>query len=96
MAVIGHKISTKMFFYHKEDKSFSQEASSINIPLLGQLYDDACDEGFVLVSERTGAEIPMYLTKTERDREGDVQCWNFKSASRKPNEKDITVCVFND
>lgn len=97
--IIGNKISTRQFFFDKEDGMFTQEISSLGTlagNLMGQLWDDACDQGFVLVSHRTGEEIPFYLDVTERDREGDIQCWNFKSASKDPDMRYLTVSVFND
>jgi hypothetical protein len=95
--IIGQKVSTRMFHFHKEDREFSQEASSLgSINIMGPLYDDACDQGFVLVSQNTGKEIPFYWTDTERDAEGDIQCWNFKSAAKDPKLQDLTVTVFND
>ena len=97
--IIGNKISTKQFFFHKEDSMFTQEISSLGTLasyLTGQLYDDACDQGFVLVSDRTGAEIPFYLDETETSNEGEILCWNFKAASLKPELVGLKVCVFND
>ena len=97
--IIGNKISTKMFYYDKEDSMFTQEVSSLGTlasNLTGQLYDDACDQGFVLVSHRTGEEVPFYLDETETSNEGETLCWNFKAASLKPELLNLKVCVFND
>jgi len=97
--IIGPKMSTNLFNFYKEDYSFSQEASSLCRPnnnFFGRLYDDSSDEGFVLVSHHTGQEVPFYLASIDKSDEGEIQCWNFKSASPYMLLKDMTVTVFND
>ena len=74
------------------DRKGAAEASDFG-PLgtawYGQVWSDACDEGFMLHSDRTGADKLFTLVDTER-REGDVVKWLFAS------EDGFTATVFND
>jgi hypothetical protein len=100
--IIGQKFSTSLFFFDKKSNNFSQDISSLGSgairDLIGSLYNDASDEGFVMVSNRTGNAVPFYLTAIDKSDEGEVQCWNFKSAAtaNTPHLQNLTVTVFND
>lgn len=87
-----------MFHYHKETNDFSQEASSLrgNVAIMGQLYDDAADIGFVLVSEHTGQEVPFCMYQEMKSEEGEILWWKFKSTSPHKLLEDMTVTVYND
>ena len=96
--IIGQPINTKDFSYFKNTNEFVSEISSIinSSRLFGQLYNDACDIGFVLVSEKTGKSQAYYL-KEETMHEGDYQCWIFLPAVPVlPALKDSKVIVYND
>ena len=94
--ITGTKISTKMFFYDKADKTFSQEASSLgNALLTGRLYSDADNLGFVMVSHKTGREIPFSLEATQYHN-GDLVSWKFHSVTEYPSTESYTVRVWND
>lgn len=94
--IIGKKVSTALFHYDAETKCFSVEDSELQgdgiVELLGRLYDDACDEGFVLVSQRTGKEVPMFLASIDTN-DGDIAGWQFKPASPRHS---FSVLVIND
>lgn len=87
-------LETKYFYYHKETNSFSQDISSLPIRDVDQLnqriYNDACDTGFWLKSERTGALMLFMPTKTDITSEGEVAGWNFRS------EEGVKLLVVND
>jgi len=93
--------NTNVFHYDKEHNEFTQEASSLpNLPLspiFGRVYDDACDQGLVLVSQRTGMAVTFVVTKTLTQSYGDeteVQGWELK-----PVEKPwagMKMVIFND
>jgi len=88
-------ISTKDLHYQKIGRSFFQEISCLpdkRIPLM-RVYDDACDEGFILVSHVTGAEIKMVLTETKLE-DGDVVGWTFKPINK--NAPINNVVIIND
>jgi len=95
MAIIGNRISTSQFDYHKEAQLFAQDASSLRgTRFLGRLYDDAADTGFVLVSHKTGKEVPFYLEHTST-LNGEEHCWTFKPVDSALLEG-VTVKIFND
>jgi hypothetical protein len=100
MAVIGKEINSKAFTYAKEQDSFVAEASDFGpcddttVPApFDRLYDDACDCGFVMVSERTGKKVVFALDETARDDEGEIKGWRFKPVTRGIKS---TVVIFND
>jgi len=59
MAIIAHTLSTQLFDYNKKTKTFVAEISDLTFKSssIGRIYDDACDVGFILVSEKTGEEV---------------------------------------
>lgn len=98
MAIVGTRIPTDQFFYDKPTRHFSQEASTLrNYNFLSRLYNDSADTGFVLVSHKTGREVPVYLEHIVRDIEGDVSSWVFRLSEPAPAWlKDIYVRIYND
>jgi len=99
MILGGPKYSTHMFSYDKETRTFVTEASTIQRgnKFMGQLYDDSCDEGFTLLSHKTGAEVMYYYVDTVRDAEGEIIKWTFNEAITQNGKNYRTrVSVFND
>jgi hypothetical protein len=71
------------------------EASNFNgVPLTGRLYDDACDEGFVIVSP-TGREVAFVHDRDQRDAEGELQVSIYKSVEM-IRGRFIEVHILND
>lgn len=58
--------------------TFIAEASELRNFCLGQVYDDACDLGFTIISAKTGKGAVFVENDPEKDAEGDVLAWNFK------------------
>lgn len=58
-----------------------------------RVYDNACDEGFILVSHSTGMEIKMVLTNTKKV-DGDVISWTFRPIAK--NSPIRYVVIVND
>lgn len=77
-------ISTRDLSYHADLKCFTVEESTLrggrqNKRYLSAVYDDACDEGFVLVSHKTGDSVVCALHEVEMDRSGeDIAGWRYK------------------
>lgn len=96
--VIAKVISSKYFDYSKG--SFSAEDSSLPEGRTSRIYNDACDEGFIMKSEKTGDEVIFFLANTLRDREGDVTHWLYKPSAqdiqRNARLSNVTVTVWND
>jgi hypothetical protein len=79
--IIGQRISTAQFSY-QNGGLWVQESSSLpqGFEPTRQLYDDACDQGFVLVGALSGKEFPFYLDGVDYDRDGAIAGWRFKSS----------------
>lgn len=90
------RLSTEQFHFNPMDTKFIAEVSDFGPGFqFGQVYDDACDEGFTLVSKRTGKECVFAVEKTLTDNEGELHGWEFKCVF--PREfKHFTAIVFND
>jgi len=92
--------STLHFFYNKDTKTFSSEASTLQDGFLGRLYSDACDEGFYMLSEKTGNIATFFLSYENKDKEGFVTSWVFyaprESLIKNPGLEGVKVVVFND
>ena len=97
--IIGRPISSKQFTYTKSEKTFSIEASDANgFPFKSRLYDDAADEGFVLVSHKTGRSQPFYFDRVIYSDSGeDIAGFEFLPAYPvSEGAKGTKVIVWND
>lgn len=68
--------------------------------LFGQVYDDACDEGLMLI-DRLGRELRFTLheSETTQDGEGDVICWTLYSIpedERRLGIPRVKLVIYND
>lgn len=65
-------------------------------PLMGRVYDDAGDEGFLLVSARTGKEVPFAVDHRQL-KGGEVTAWHFRAIGPDLDEatKALELIVFN-
>lgn len=94
-------INSNRFNYDKQEQHFSGFASDARLRL-GRLYPDACDVGFIMVSERTGKELTFYLDEEETrkgllaNKEGEITAWHFKPVTNDPALKNLTVTLWND
>ncbi len=66
------------------------EASDLDHLIFSKIWYDSCDGGFFIKSHRTGIQKLFYLAGEEKDPEGDLQAWLFRS------EDGVIVRVFND
>lgn len=93
--------STQEFFWDKETKTFIADASELRWPIgappLGRVYDDACDEGFTLVSHTTGKRVVMVLDEEDQsdDYSGGWRALTFIPATPGYMNK-FKVTVIND
>ncbi len=80
------------------------ERSDLRVNIFSQIYDDACDAGFIVKSEKTGREFIAFHSHSEFDNEGELQYDVFTFWSEKKNnravqlkrEERFKVLVFND
>lgn len=87
-------VSTAFFHFNRSTSTFSAEESTLRangFRGFGRVFDDACDIGFTMVSIRTGREVVFAQAGEDRDREGDLRFWTFKSL-----DGVYTATVFND
>lgn len=85
-------ISSSKFSF--KNNKFSAEASELNGFSLDRVYNDACDEGFTIISEKTGKGAVFALYNHEEDREGDLVAWIFKCVT--PGLTHLKAVIFND
>lgn len=85
-------VSTARMTWVPATRMFVAEASEIG-PFT-RVYDDACDVGMTLISQRTGNAVTFVVNHTERDAEGDVLYDDLVPADFKP--RGFTVRIFND
>lgn len=82
-----------------QEKSTLQANASDNCAF-GQVYDDACDVGFVVVSKKSGNHAVFVHSHTERDREGEIVAWKFiptqNTLRRLPSMTGWKAIVLND
>ena len=96
MAVVGNEVSSEHFTYSTESKTFSAFASELGgVTLHGRLFDDACDQGFVMRSSKTGKRLPFYYEGEVRDGGGELVGWRFKSYHRDGCYNAYSLMVFN-
>jgi len=88
-------VSTRDLHYQSVGRSFFAFITDLpekRIPLM-RVFNDSCDEGFYLVSHKTGTEILMYLKET-KVVEGEVVGWTFTPVDK--NAPINNVVIVND
>lgn len=86
-------ISSSRFSF--KGNTFSAEASDFGRRLeLGRVFDDSCDEGFSIVSVKTGKIAVFALYNHEEDSEGDLVSWIFKCVT--PGLTHLKAVIYND
>jgi hypothetical protein len=95
MILKPHRVSSSKFTYHQgtfvcEDSDFGKVGL---IDRLGQVYDDACDLGFTIVSQKTGREV-VFAQDGEDRRDGEVMGWRFVCVT--PGHKNLKALIIND
>lgn len=98
MAIICNSYANSAdFTWNKETRTFVAEASDLDHAGPSRVYDDACDEGFFMVSEVTGNKVLMILSEVEKDREGDIMGWRFQAYDKFGQKRlDFGALIIND
>ncbi len=78
------KINIGQFTYHKEDNSFSTEASSLGLELIPKTFD--------IYNPKTNNSVTFNYANIEK-RDGDILWWIFFGYC---NNKKIELKIFND
>jgi hypothetical protein len=77
------------------NNTFSTFASDLGPDAkLGQVYDDACDLGFTIISEKTGKAAVFAEHGPAYDNEGDISHWRFVCVT--PGLTYLKAVIFND
>lgn len=79
------RLSTDLFSYHTEDKTFTACASTLGRKFNGQAFE--------LKSARTGKVVEMVLVGPRYDNEGELTHWEFQPHMCFTFE---SLTVFND
>lgn len=81
---------------------YSTDASILshhaNGPMFGQVYDDSADEGFILVSAKSGREMRMHIVNTFRNADNDITHWvleSNKEDAKRLSTPVLTITVWN-
>lgn len=75
-------ISTEQLSYHKADRTLSAEVSDLQIEPLPEVIE--------VFSYHTGVVKRFAHVKTEKDREGDVLRWVYRT------DDGLRLVIFND
>lgn len=88
------------FSWNKEDRTLVAEVSTLSCgrsrATTAQVYDDACDVGFVIESHHTDRRITFAQSNTDRNADGEIMGWWFKPCERKDAALGIRVLIIND
>lgn len=95
------KLSSNQFTLDRNTRTYSAEISNFGKGFrFEQLYPDSCDLGFVLVSPTTGHEATYYVSRTEKDVDGDVTYWLLiptpVTLRKYPILGDTRILIYND
>ena len=92
------ELSTNKFTYNPKTKTFVCEASDLRGFEPRRIYDDACDIGFYLVSEKTGQKVLFVENELAYDNDGDLISFNFSSYcyENPSHTMHLNVVIFND
>lgn len=100
--VIGSKINSAAFSWNPQSREFTADAAELQhagLDPTGRLYADAADQGFVMVSAKTGETIEFTLNEVQR-HDGEVAYWEFKptwaDVFYNPKLRNVRAVVFND
>lgn len=87
--------SSKIFSY--SNQNFVAESSDLGPRGMSQVWDDACDLGFSIRSERTNVVKTFVIDRTHTDNEGDVTHWTLREINGNRIIPDgLSVTLFNN
>ena len=98
--IIAKEVSSKHFTYNPSKNmmvTFISDLGPLQNNIFSQIFDDACDSGFYMVSERTGEKKLFTLSEEVKDSDNDIIVWIFTHWDvNVPSEKQMKVHVLND
>jgi len=101
--IANTQFESKQFDWHADTQTFVEEISTLSqggkVRVFSQVYDDACDEGFVMISSKTGQRV-VYVVDGHDMNDGDIMGWKLiptrDSIRRVPSCKGTKVLIIND
>ena len=93
-------LSTSLLRYNAATQLFTADISTLERAhgfRWSRAYPDACDLGTVLVSHKSGKEIPMVVEHEEWGGE-DLLAWRLKPVKKynDPRIDNVRVVIYND
>lgn len=96
-SMVDFAIPSSLFSF--KDNKFSAFASDLTgHELMRQIYDDACDVGFAIKSDKSGQIVKFHHAETFRNADNDITHWTFNITpdhARNPELAKLSVVVFN-
>jgi hypothetical protein len=95
-------LNTDQFTHDKQGKVFIAKISNLELNEFQQIYDDACDEGLVLKSGKSGRLSRWCVTgdETTQDEDHELIAWHLTPAPETirefPGLKGYKMVIFND
>lgn len=94
-------LSTRQFHYDAKTKVLTAELAELREFRFEQVYPDAADMGFTMVSDKTGRLVDFVQTATDTTDGGeDVAGWWFEPKPehirKNPNVRGVRVLIIND
>lgn len=87
-------VSSTQFTWLSDRRMYVAEISDLGKGFsFGQVYDDACDIGFTLVSKTGDREI-VFAVEVEATEDNEIKWWDFEPANRL--HCGFNVRIFND
>lgn len=89
-------ISSSLFIVYKKKTLVGYISDLGGVNIFSRIYDDSCDVGFKVKSEKTGNIVDFSLVSEEK-REGETICWKFNPIySNNPIVNGVEVVIYND
>ncbi len=79
--------------YSKATGHGTADAGDLGHQWNGRIWNDSCDEGFIIRSHVTGVERIFTLVAEHRNAQREITSWVFTSYGSGPT---VTVTVYND
>ena len=103
MRIANIPYNSDRFTYNTSDKTFTIDSSDMSGNHFQQLWNDACDEGFAMISNITGNTVTFYLSDIIYNGFGDdteLTHWIYKpidtDVRKYPQLAGVKVIIFND
>jgi len=83
-------VSSDLFSFEKPFNAFFSENDLIH-DLIGDFNEG--EEGFYMVSQKTGERAKFVLTELKTDKDGEIWCWKFVAYHK---DKELVALVYKE